>query len=193
MTDTKQPSIRITCECGKKYRCRRNHFGKDMRCRHCGETIAVPDPESDHRQGSTESTPTSCPDCGSTLLRGIHLCHECGYGFDNPGQLQVDTPGTSSRKLKSASEAGSDSNTQGGSIQAMMGAGLLLAAVALSVYYCSTGLNGPQFLGLYTCLFAIYWISAELLRSLLVDASGSDSRLDILWHWRGSNSPGTSA
>ncbi|MFT5323153.1 MAG: hypothetical protein ACI8P0_000999 [Planctomycetaceae bacterium] len=41
MTDTKKTTIQITCECGKKYRCRSQRIGKTVRCKSCGNSIRV--------------------------------------------------------------------------------------------------------------------------------------------------------
>jgi hypothetical protein len=43
VTDTKKTTIQITCECGKKYRCRSHRIGQTVRCRSCGNSILVAD------------------------------------------------------------------------------------------------------------------------------------------------------
>lgn len=42
-------TIKVSCDiCAKKYKVRDEAAGKRMRCKECGETITIPEPESDH-------------------------------------------------------------------------------------------------------------------------------------------------
>jgi hypothetical protein len=50
-------------------------------------------------------------------------------------------------------------------VRGEVGVGLLVTAVSLSAYFLYTGMSGPQFLALYTCLFGLCWMAAEILRS----------------------------
>jgi uncharacterized membrane protein YgcG len=142
MTTASSSRIRFSCDCGKKYFCRPRNAGKRLRCRHCGQVLAVPQDSFDVNVQDDD-------------FRHQHLSDSLDGAAPRFDTLQDQKNVPSSFKpLEVVREDGFEITERGRNIYRWCFTwGLVSLAIVVMVSVYQTTLNGPQFLGFFQIVF----------------------------------------
>lgn len=84
-------TIRVRCDCGKKFQVADEQEGRKVRCPACQDLVEVPGEAAEASAYHLEKK-AFCPKCRSDWPHGTELCTQCGHDFRTGKQVKPYDP-----------------------------------------------------------------------------------------------------